>query len=192
MSFRHGCWLCSLPAVLADWGVLLAAGSLPDCLEQGAVPTAAEAPVLGHAHSVHVWRVVLHRWAYIYSYLHHHSSGKPDPQYLLQIPCPPSLLPSFHSPPSSLPPSPFPMSRHITVPEMCCNPTMMRACIVCMDLPSCGSRSCMPTLQQSGPEICCFLLSCADLYFLSLLPHSLMLLPQKCCPCLMGLSLHNR
>ncbi len=102
LPFRYGCWLYPFPAVLADWGVLLAAGSLPDCHEQGAVPTAAEAPVLGHAHSVHVWCVVLHRRSHIHSYLHHHSSGKPEPQPLLQTPCPAPPAPPLSRPMESM------------------------------------------------------------------------------------------
>ncbi len=85
----------SLQYVLTE--VLLAAGSLPDCHEQGAVPTAAEAPVLGHAHSVHVWCVVLHRRSHLHTYLHHHSSGKPDAP--TSPPNPPTLPPSAVLPP---------------------------------------------------------------------------------------------
>ena len=113
LLFRYGCWLYPFPAVRADWGVLLAAGSLPDCHEHGAVPTAAEAPVLGHAHSVHVWCVVLHCRSHLHTYLHHHSSGKPDAPK--SPPNPPTL------PPSSLPPSSFPMIQPVTVPGMCYN-----------------------------------------------------------------------
>ena len=62
-----------------------AAGSLPDCPQQGALPSAAEAPVLGHAHPVHVWCLVLHCGAHINTHLHHHSSGQSivEPSMLL-------------------------------------------------------------------------------------------------------------
>lgn len=59
-----------------DLAVTLAAGSLSDCFEQGAMPTAAEASVLGHAHPVHVWCVVLHCGSHLHPHLHHHPPGQ--------------------------------------------------------------------------------------------------------------------
>ena len=50
------------------------AGSLPDHVQQAALPRPEQTPLSWHAHPVHVWCVVLHRRCHLNPHLHHHSS----------------------------------------------------------------------------------------------------------------------
>ena len=77
--------MCDITENLSDNVLWCIAGSLPDCLEQGAMPIATEEAVLWHAHPIHVWCLVLHCWLHLHPHVCYHPCGKSYSTHLIAV-----------------------------------------------------------------------------------------------------------